>query len=420
MAGLGLCSVTMATTTYKQRFEVQFMLLQGAYFSLFLIASAQFSIAAPLADCDGDGFDDAEEIAMGMESDYNENGIPDACEPAAYAVVPEEFATIQLAVDGGGGRIILISEGVYEGGNTINGVIRDLRARSWAAPPVLTTGIASGVALNVNNATLRMTGVVVESSLGAIQANAGSVVVLYSCVLDDNAQAVSLMGAQLTAFDTQFTGNTGNGGGGAAINASSSQISLIQCDFVGNGGNTSMWNARSEGGAIRMTGNSGSELLASACLFSQNSATVQHDQIDSEFGASAYGGAIYATELHDTLVLDNCIFSGNRSVAALAETPAGSPAENVAEGGALYFGWVEGNVIIQQCTFKDNVVEVLRPDITAGVHVQAADVYLRGGVAANDIVFENTSFFDSEGLYRLMDGTTGSSSGLHFGHSLLR
>ena len=54
--------------------------------ALLLLASLQAS--PPVHDCNGNGIEDAEDIAAGTSCDENKNGIPDECEEFAEGSVP--------------------------------------------------------------------------------------------------------------------------------------------------------------------------------------------------------------------------------------------------------------------------------------------------------------------------------------------
>ena len=67
-------------------------------------------------DCNGNGkIDSCDVLAGGVSPDYNANGVPDECE-AASLMVPQEFSTVQAAIDAAPSNgIVLVGPGSYIG-----------------------------------------------------------------------------------------------------------------------------------------------------------------------------------------------------------------------------------------------------------------------------------------------------------------
>jgi len=88
-----------------------------------------------LADCNGNGIADADDIASGFSLDDNGNGQPDECD--VTLIVPDQFPTIQAAVDAANNKdIVMVRDGVYTGpGNhDIQLGAKDLIIRSENGP----------------------------------------------------------------------------------------------------------------------------------------------------------------------------------------------------------------------------------------------------------------------------------------------
>ena len=67
-----------------------------------------------LVDCNGNGIDDALDIASGTSLDVNGNGQPDECD--VTLIVPDVYPTIQAAVDAAANKnIVLVRPGTYSG-----------------------------------------------------------------------------------------------------------------------------------------------------------------------------------------------------------------------------------------------------------------------------------------------------------------
>jgi CxxC motif-containing protein (DUF1111 family)/subtilisin-like proprotein convertase family protein len=98
-------------------------------------------------DCNHNGIIDSCDVASGGTSpDYNGNRVPDECE-AATLLVPQEFATIQAAVDAAPqGGIIVVGPGTYIGAVNARGKSVKIHALKGAASTVI-DGASVGVSL---------------------------------------------------------------------------------------------------------------------------------------------------------------------------------------------------------------------------------------------------------------------------------
>lgn len=181
----------------------------------------------------------------------------------------------------------------------------------------------SGGAVWISNSSPTFTDCVFEenassSGTGAIHAAFGSKVTLIRCNVRGNdgstvsggpgthgaifigGNATGAVPSVLVAFDTDFTQNTGVGGGAIYVAGSAT---LVNCLFAGNiaNGNTVYFDT-GRGGAISSYG----QVTATNCTFFGNSATFS-------------GGAVHAsrsgldTTLPSWFVLENCILWGNTS-----------------------------------------------------------------------------------------------------------
>ena len=311
-------------------------------------------------DCDGDGIPNHVEIAAGTAADYNENGLPDDCEPGDYVVVPRDYPTVQAAVDGAPGETILVAAGSYDEAVLIDGVDTDIRALDPSSPPIFNRFDFGAPAMEVISALLRLENIAFESNFVSLQTSNGARLDLHDCSFRLSATGINAVNSpDVSAEGCLFEGNTSTGGGGAAITGSDSFLRLTDCQFIGNGGNSSPAVATHQGGAITMSGNLGSGIDATGCLFENNSAEVDHYGIVGNPNANAYGGAIYASNLPQDSRFEDCEFRGNLAFASLIEGSPGDVGNNNARGGALFIANFEGLLVFVECVFEENEVRAL-------------------------------------------------------------
>jgi len=308
-------------------------------------------------DCDLDGTPDVEEIELGLEVDYDRDGVPDYCELDEYVLVPLDYSTIQAAIEDPLRRTILIQPGVFSEEVVIDGRGVDIRAFDPEDRPVWSTGIASGVAIEVSASTLRLESLILTGNRQAVLSS-DSRLRIENCDLTDNGYGTSVTESELVASGCLFARNDGAGNGGSAIIGGRARLNLSRCDFTDNGGNSNPFSPEHGGGAIRLVTDSNG-IVATECTFLRNAARVDHLQIPSGFSGDAIGGAIYATGLSVAASFDSCTFTGNISESSLQQTPSGSAAGNYAASAALDLD-VEGiDVSITDCVFSDNEVIAL-------------------------------------------------------------
>jgi hypothetical protein len=100
-------------------------------------------------DCNSNGvIDSCDVISSGTSPDYNANFIPDECEPASL-MVPQEFSTMQAAIDAAPSNgIVIVSPGIYIGAINTRGKAVKIHALSGPAVTVI-----DGASVNVSLVT---------------------------------------------------------------------------------------------------------------------------------------------------------------------------------------------------------------------------------------------------------------------------
>jgi hypothetical protein len=100
-------------------------------------------------DCNGNGvIDSCDVISSGASPDYNANFIPDECESASL-MVPQEFSTMQAAIDAAPSNgIVLVGPGTYIG--AINARGKAVKIHALAGPAVT---VIDGASVNVSLVT---------------------------------------------------------------------------------------------------------------------------------------------------------------------------------------------------------------------------------------------------------------------------
>jgi hypothetical protein len=100
-------------------------------------------------DCNGNGvIDSCDVISSGTSPDYNANFIPDECESASL-MVPQEFSTMQAAIDAAPSNgIVLVGPGTYIG--AINARGKAVKIHALAGPAVT---VIDGASVNVSLVT---------------------------------------------------------------------------------------------------------------------------------------------------------------------------------------------------------------------------------------------------------------------------
>ena len=183
------------------------------------------------ADCNGDGIVDYGQIQDGIFEDVNQNGIPDCCdqdEPCDFAIVPDDFPTIQQAIDAAeSGSEILVRPGHYPERLTCSKSIT-LRSMDGADTTII-DGEQAGTVMVISGGqpddwlqpVIDGFTIANGASLGAVDTSGGIYVydfvdlVLKNSILRDN------------------THSSGEYGGGA-IKVSVSSLHAENCVFTGN------------------------------------------------------------------------------------------------------------------------------------------------------------------------------------------
>lgn len=357
-------------------------------------------IASFSMDCDLDGVPDVLEIALGTEVDYDEDGIPDYCELDEYVLVPLDFATIQSAIDGGSGRVILLEPGTFSEEVVIGGVNADIRAFDPGDPPVWRTSFATGTAIIAASTNLHLEGIIFDGNRIALDVSTANITAI-DCSFTANGYGMDLDDVDLEATDCRFEGNIAVGDGGSAIHADSSVLELTDCAFIDNGGNSTT--GLHFGGAIRIGSGVGNGILATECTFSGNQALVRHVQLPSAFAGSASGGAVYAGLLDQPSYFYQCSFSDNLADSSLQQTPGGSSASNSANCGALKLQIDGLDLSISECTFDRNESRAL--DTLGGTGFSSSSSLYVEASLTGSVGFFNCTVRDSNCSIAYLDGS---------------
>lgn len=184
------------------------------------------------ADCDSDGIVDFGQILSGQLPDANGNGVADGCE---LLRVPEEFATIQAAVDAAqAGTLVLVSPGSYAPFD-FKGKRIEVRSSAGAGSTTIdATGYAGSAVTFGSMATFATTlrGFTILTGSGTVFPNnpdgwrAGGGCYLWSA-------ADSIFGCAGTIEDCAFIGATAGCGYGAGIWTRFGNVSVRRCRFDG-------------------------------------------------------------------------------------------------------------------------------------------------------------------------------------------
>jgi len=243
--------------------------------------------ATPALDCDGDGIGNAEEIAAGA-ADLDADGVPDECQSTLR--VPEQFATIQAAIDAtpaGTARTILVAAGTYNQSFSLNG--KDIVVRG--APKGGTTIDGTGLATSVVRFTGGEPATAGIENLVIRNGTAGSI---------PFSGAPFRVGGGLFGIDSsayirncRFQTNTADYGGGAYLVRCTTVID--DCDFLFN-------NARNEGGALQLYESSGPVVNSTFAANTANANGAAAASAIKAIGARTPGGVV---------LLSNCLIQSN-------------------------------------------------------------------------------------------------------------
>lgn len=363
-----------------------------------------------LMDCDFDGVPDVLEIIQGTEVDYDLDGVPDYCELDEFVLVPLDFATIQSAVDDGGGRVVLLQPGTFTEAVSIEfGQDADIRAFEPWNPPVWNTSGGTAVTLVSGSSMVRLehlefrgnsSAVAVPS--GLVEAGSSFLTVLDCSFIENLDRAVSLSNCEFYAYRSRFEGNVTTSDGGAAIYGTNARLNLEDCVFLGNGGNVPVDFVAHRGGAIRLEDAAGNGIAATRCTFSGNQALVRHEQVTSGGNGTAAGGAVSIGSLDQSSFFSECVFEDNLADASL-ERFFTSYASNSAAGGAIdaRIGSAELNIV--DCTFERNESRAL--DTQGGTGFATSASIFVSGFAGSDVDLVDGIISDSNCTIALLDGT---------------
>ena len=265
--------------------------------------------------------------------------------PAAAAVVPDNYATIQAAINAvvagslADGSTIDIRPGTYNEVLTISTTAKSMTLRALNGPGTVTVNAAgkNRSALIVLNATgtirfesLRFTGGRGDSTggTGGGMTLAGSSPTFQDCVFDANTSLLNGGGGVFTQSNAtflrcSFTNNSAAQFGGGLVITTGSRPSFVSCTFSGNVAGTA--SAIGSGGAIHS--NDASPTLRQC--------TVVSNQAKFAGGGIFHLGVFGSANGTATLRVEESDVNGNTASRA-------NPAANPAEGGGIH---IEDNAI---------------------------------------------------------------------------
>ena len=301
------------------------------------IAPVQAYIVEWSADCNEDGIIDYGQVASGELADINSNGIPDECDWDIR--VPEDFATIQAAIDAATeGDSIGVAAGDYPEAidfGTKNLVLESIEGPEStfigfydATASIVTIGGGQTIATELRGFTIRRGyagttapqnpslllggGVYVKDSSPLVEDciltdnktgfGAGlyalyGAPVIRGCEFIDNYSTVDAGGLSLFISDAQvvdclFDDNSALVEGGG-VKVVLGNPSFVNCTIINNG-------ASDGGGLYWFSDDTSSPLAVSGCTISNNTVS------DAGRGGGIFARLQYApVELTDTLVCDN-------------------------------------------------------------------------------------------------------------------
>jgi len=263
--------------------------------------------------------------------------------PAATRLVPDDYDTIQAAIDAAvDGDEVVVADGIYVGDDNRDLLInRDIIIRSENGPDrciIDCNGTKSehhwGFGNNKNCTIAGFTiinGYTEEGS--AIRCGSGSPTVI-NCVLSDNfaerrGGAVYCHNTNLTAINCTITGNSAECGGG--IYSEYSNLNIKNCTIKDN----------------LATGDR--EFLGGGGIHCANSSvTIINSHIEQNSASS--GGGIYCCS-YSSLIVNNCTIGGNLAKAE------GSWGKDSSHGGGICCR-ENSNLVIIGSTISDNIAKV--------------------------------------------------------------
>ena len=180
-------------------------------------------VEAPEDDCNQNGVPDGCDIAFGTSADVDLNNVPDECENAGFFFVPDDFSSIQGALDVViSGSTVVVRAGYYFENLNFNGKDIDLRSESGPEVTVIDgAGLAAVVTFNsgegpgasISGFTLRGgdRGVVI---LGASSPTVSGNIIREN-VTDDSGAGVLVNGLSFALLlDNEISANSAGGSGG--------------------------------------------------------------------------------------------------------------------------------------------------------------------------------------------------------------
>jgi len=296
--------------------------------------------------------------------------------PAASAAdryVPDEYSTIQAAVNASaGGDSIIVKTGTYYEKISVNKDITltstDPNDPGIVANTIINAG-GSGSAVTFfgsETAYYELRGFTVTGAdNGGIKCGAGNITIRKCIITNNKCYGGAGKGggisndslARLTVIDCNFIGNIAGwykGGYGGGIFSDRGALTVIGCEFIQN-------SARIEGGGVATDYN---QVTIRNCIFRENDATYGGAVHNSHYpstimnctftlNSARYGGAICEKELYlgdHTHKITNCTFYDNY-------------AEDY--GGAVSIR-LSGNLVLTNCILWENIAFAEGPQISGG------------------------------------------------------
>ena len=202
------------------------------------------------ADCNANGIPDACDLADGTSIDADGNGVPDECEQVPTVRVPEDFPTIQAAIEAvDDGFLVVVAPGTYPETLDFLGKAVEIRSELGAEAtiidggfggPVVSFETGEGPASILDGFTLTNGSGEPNLGGGGIFCNTSSPTIR-NCVISGNATAgfgggmLAVGFAWPTVTDSRFEGNSaGQSGGAVYAELDNTAVRLDDCQVIGN------------------------------------------------------------------------------------------------------------------------------------------------------------------------------------------
>ncbi len=328
------------------------------------------------------------------------NGIPESCSGDGGVRVPEDVASLQLAVDAAPeGGFVCVGPGTWDGAF----IARSVQLVAVDGPDVtFLDGGGRANVLDVDGASgTTIDGFSIRNGDatvgGGVRIRNATDVTVRSCRFDDNVArahggAVSIESSSNVLVTTSFfDDNAADGAGGAVYVDQSTDVRISECQFNRN-------LSQDDGGSVALSASQDIRIAGGAmargaaqhggCLASQDVSGLTVEVVSfSSCSASVSGGAVWLTQNED-VVVSEVQFSGNTS-----------------ENGAAMTVWDSGSVAIDASRFLAHRVDQFGACLLlrAGAFVDVSNTTFdscSAGIAGGAIaVRETSSLTVSDGLF---------------------